>query len=54
VVWLEPPHAASSAAIAIAPARAPARETRVIDGCHSQSSLAADMLRGDGSESDGP
>jgi hypothetical protein len=52
-----PPHAAMSAASPTPTARAPARLRILIgacDGCHSQSPRATDMVRRDGSESDGP
>ena len=52
-----PPHAATSAASPTPTARAPARLRILIgacDGCHSQSPRSTDMVRRDGSESDGP
>jgi hypothetical protein len=50
-----PPQPAASAARARMAAIAPAaRVTVAPDGCHSQSARATDMVRRDGSESDGP
>jgi hypothetical protein len=57
VVAEEDPPQAPSTATTTPHARtlsAPRRLTRTSDGCHSQSRRAADMVRSDGSEGDGP
>jgi hypothetical protein len=57
VVAPEPPHALSASATA-APSRTPAAVCGLViqacNACRSQSTRATDMVRGDGSESDGP
>jgi len=56
--WPPPPQAPSASPATAARSRVVAWRLGSLiegcDGCHSQSARATDMLRGDGSESDGP